>query len=209
MTDFHDYFYKIVLIGDSAVGKSCLLSRFTYNEFNSESKSTIGVDFATKSVIIDDKVVKVQIWDTAGQERFRSISRVFYNGALAAMVTYDITNSSSFANITTWMNEVRKHTSEEIALMMVGNKMDLRHLRVVNTEEGAEFAKNNDMLFIETSALDSTNVEEAFHEIIRKVHRKMRVKKIVEEHAKEKETVHLDQADGAPNQANVKTNNCC
>ena len=111
------------------------------------------------------------------------------------MVTYDITSVKSFTNVTAWMKEVRGHTSEDVVLMMVGNKTDLRHLRVVNTEEADEFARQNNMLFIETSALDSTNVEEAFNEVIRKVHRRMRVKHKVEEHAQQKlakEVIHLD-----------------
>jgi len=125
------------------------------------------------------------------------------------MVTYDITSSTSFASVKTWMKEVRDHTSQDIVLMMVGNKMDLRHLRVVNEEEGESFAAENDMLFIETSALDSTNVEDAFHEVIRKAHRKMQLKRKIEERREEAktETIQLEQIKDIPK--NTKSNACC
>ena len=128
------------------------------------------------------------------------------------MVTYDISNVKSFNNVTEWMKEVRGHTSEDVVLMMVGNKTDLRHLRVVNTEEADEFARQNNMLFIETSALDSTNVEEAFHEVIRKVHRRMRVKHKVEEHAQQKlanEVIYLDETDNKTPETLADKMNCC
>eukprot|EP00794_Sanderia_malayensis_P005494 gene5494-6179_t len=168
--DQYDYLYKIVLTGDSGVGKSCLLSRFTRNEFDSESKSTIGVEFATRSIQIDKKTIKAQVWDTAGQERYRAITNAYYRGAVGAMVTYDIAKLKSFNNIERWLSELKEHADKEIVVMLVGNKSDLKHLRAVNAEDAAEFAKQKDLLFIETSALDATNVEFAFCETIKKVH---------------------------------------
>eukprot|EP00227_Mantoniella_beaufortii_P005489 CAMPEP_0197608396 /NCGR_PEP_ID=MMETSP1326-20131121/48992_1 /TAXON_ID=1155430 /ORGANISM="Genus nov. species nov., Strain RCC2288" /LENGTH=127 /DNA_ID=CAMNT_0043176593 /DNA_START=131 /DNA_END=511 /DNA_ORIENTATION=- len=123
--DDHDYLFKIVLIGDTAVGKSNLLSRFTRDEFNLESKTTIGVEFATKTVEIDAKIIKSQIWDTAGQERYRAITSAYYRGAVGALLVYDISNHSTFENVERWLKELRDHADENIVVMLVGNKSDL------------------------------------------------------------------------------------
>ncbi|KAH0985750.1 hypothetical protein GBA52_012927 [Prunus armeniaca] len=127
--DDYDYLFKVVLIGDSGVGKSNLLSRFTRNEFSLESKSTIGVEFATRSIRVDDKVVKAQIWDTAGQERYRAITSAYYRGAVGALLVYDVTRHVTFENVERWLKELRDHTDANIVIMLVGNKGDLRHLR--------------------------------------------------------------------------------
>ena len=130
----------MVLIGDSGVGKSNLLSRFTRNEFNLDSKSTIGVEFATRSIQIDNKTIKAQIWDTAGQERYRAITSAYYRGAVGALLVYDISKSLSFENVTRWLKELRDHADSNIVIMLVGNKTDQRHLRAVPTEDGKNFA---------------------------------------------------------------------
>ena len=132
--DEYDYLFKVVLIGDSGVGKSNLLSRFTRNEFNLESKSTIGVEFATRSIQVDSKTVKAQIWDTAGQERYRAITSAYYRGAVGALLVYDISKQVTFENVERWLNELRDHADSNIVIMLVGNKSDLRHLRAVSTE---------------------------------------------------------------------------
>ncbi|KAL1202109.1 Ras-related protein RABA1a [Cardamine amara subsp. amara] len=131
----YDYLFKLVLIGDSGVGKSNLLSRFTKNEFNLESKSTIGVEFATKTLKVEGKVVKAQIWDTAGQERYRAITSAYYRGAVGALLVYDVTRQSTFENAARWLRELRGHTDPNIVVMLIGNKCDLRHLVAVKTEE--------------------------------------------------------------------------
>jgi len=164
--DAYDYLFKIVLIGDSGVGKSNLLSRFTRSEFNLESKSTIGVEFATRSIQVDGKITKAQIWDTAGQERYRAITSAYYRGAVGALLVYDIAKHLTFENIERWLRELRDHADQNIVIMIVGNKSDLRHLRAVPTEEAKEFAEKHRLSFIETSALDSTNVETAFRSIL-------------------------------------------
>jgi small GTP-binding protein len=164
--DEYDYLFKTVLIGDSGVGKSNLLTRFTRNEFNLESKSTIGVEFATRSVETDGKVIKAQIWDTAGQERYRAITSAYYRGAVGALLVYDISKRSTYENVGRWLSELREHADENIVIMLVGNKRDLRHMRQVSTDEAKEFAQQNNLFFIETSALDSTNVELAFKRIL-------------------------------------------
>lgn len=130
----------MVLIGDSGVGKSNLLMRFTRNEFNMESKSTIGVEFANRTIQIDGKTIKAQIWDTAGQERYRAITSAYYRGAFGAFIVYDISKSSTFENVDAWLKELRAHASDDIVIMLVGNKSDLRHVRAVTTEEARKYA---------------------------------------------------------------------
>uniref|UniRef100_A0A3Q3EK11 RAB11B, member RAS oncogene family, b n=1 Tax=Labrus bergylta TaxID=56723 RepID=A0A3Q3EK11_9LABR len=164
--DEYDFLFKVVLIGDSGVGKSNLLSRFTRNEFNLESKSTIGVEFATRSIQVDGKTIKAQIWDTAGQERYRAITSAYYRGAVGALLVYDI-----------------DHADNNIVIMLVGNKSDLRHLRAVPTDEARAFAEKNTLSFIETSALDSTNVEEAFKNILTEIYRIVSQKQIADRSA--------------------------
>ncbi|KAL8141270.1 hypothetical protein V2J09_007291 [Rumex salicifolius] len=162
----YDYLFKVVLIGDSGVGKTNLLSRFAKNEFNLESKSTIGVEFATRSINVDDKIVKAQIWDTAGQERYRAITSAYYRGAVGALLVYDITRHVTFENIQRWLKELRDHTESNIVIMLVGNKADLRHLRSVSLDDAKSYADRENMIFIETSALESTNVEKSFSEVL-------------------------------------------
>ncbi|CAL9076580.1 ras-related protein RABA1f [Musa acuminata AAA Group] len=169
--DDYDYLFKVVLIGDSGVGKSNLLSRFTRDEFSLESKSTIGVEFATRSIRVEDKVIKAQIWDTAGQERYRAITSAYYRGAVGALVVYDITRHVTFENIERWLKELRDHTDSNIVIMLVGNKADLRHLRAVNTEDAKDFSEKENAFFMETSALESMNVENAFTEVLTQIYR--------------------------------------
>lgn len=169
--DDYDYLFKVVLIGDSGVGKSNLLSRFTRNEFSLESKSTIGVEFATRSINVDGKMIKAQIWDTAGQERYRAITSAYYRGAVGALLVYDITRHVTFENVERWLKELRDHTEHNIVVMLVGNKSDLRHLRAVSTEDAQTFAEREGLYFIETSALESTNVENAFKQVLTQIYR--------------------------------------
>ncbi|XP_028550359.1 ras-related protein RABA1d-like [Dendrobium catenatum] len=169
--DDYDYLFKVVLIGDSGVGKSNLLSRFTRNEFNLESKSTIGVEFATRSLNVDGKIIKAQIWDTAGQERYRAITSAYYRGAVGALLVYDVTRRVTFENVERWLKELKEHTDPNIVVMLVGNKSDLRHLVAVSTEHGKELAENESLFFMETSALESTNVENAFSEVLTQIYR--------------------------------------
>uniref|UniRef100_A0A9I9DIB2 Ras-related protein Rab11D n=1 Tax=Cucumis melo TaxID=3656 RepID=A0A9I9DIB2_CUCME len=189
--DEYDYLFKLVLIGDSGVGKSNLLSRFTRNQFNLESKSTIGVEFATKSLEIDGKVIKAQIWDTAGQESsmvlaydlrtkrsevqwltsYRAITSAYYRGAVGALLVYDVTRRPTFENAARWLKELRNHTDPNMVVMLIGNKCDLRHLVLVPTEDGKSFAERESLYFMETSALDATNVESAFTEVLSQIYR--------------------------------------
>eukprot|EP01122_Echinamoeba_exundans_P015520 TRINITY_DN7397_c0_g1_i1.p1 TRINITY_DN7397_c0_g1~~TRINITY_DN7397_c0_g1_i1.p1 ORF type:complete len:223 (+),score=18.45 TRINITY_DN7397_c0_g1_i1:99-767(+) len=169
----YDYLFKIVLLGDSGVGKSNLLSRFTRNEFHAESKSTIGVEFATRSIQTEGKILKAQIWDTAGQERYRAITGAYYRGALGALLVYDIHSAASFHAVERWLRELKAHSDKNPTVLLVGNKCDLKHLREVAMADAKQLAEKHDMLFIETSALNSTNVEEAFTLILTTIYRKM------------------------------------
>ncbi|KAG2294702.1 hypothetical protein Bca4012_066553 [Brassica carinata] len=169
--DDYDFLYKVVLIGDSGVGKSNLLSRFTRNEFSLESKSTIGVEFATRSIRVDEKTVKAQIWDTAGQERYRAITSAYYRGAVGAFLVYDVTRRVTFENVDRWLKELRDHTDDNIVVMLVGNKADLRHLRAVSTEDATAFAERESTFFMETSALEALNVEDAFTQVLSQIYR--------------------------------------
>uniref|UniRef100_A0A4W5LTP6 Ras-related protein Rab-25 n=1 Tax=Hucho hucho TaxID=62062 RepID=A0A4W5LTP6_9TELE len=138
---YHDFLFQtLVLIGDSGVGKSNLLSRFTRNEFNLESKSTIGVEFATRSIHVEGKTVKAQIWDTAGQERYRAITSAYYRGAVGALLVYDIAKHLTYENAERWLKELQDHADSNIVIMLVGNKSDLRHLRAVPTDEAKALA---------------------------------------------------------------------
>ncbi|EXB84505.1 Ras-related protein RABA5c [Morus notabilis] len=164
-----EYLFKIVLIGDSAVGKSNLLSRFARNEFDQNSKATIGVEFQTQVVDIDGKEVKAQIWDTAGQERFRAVTSAYYRGAVGALVVYDISRRTTFDSVKRWLDELTTHCDTTVARMLVGNKCDLENIRDVSVEEGKSLAEEEGLFFMETSALESTNVQTAFEMVIREI----------------------------------------
>jgi small GTP-binding protein len=173
-----DLLIKIVLIGDSGVGKTNLLSRFTRDQFNPESKSTIGVEFATQTIPYDDKVVKAQIWDTAGQERYRAITSAYYRGAVGALLLYDITSMTSFQSASRWLKELRENADPNIVVMVVGNKSDLADKRAVETHDAVEFARTEQVFFLESSAKDSINVHEAFTTLIREVVKKLGEKRL-------------------------------
>ncbi|KAH3765706.1 Ras GTPase Rab11 [Pelomyxa schiedti] len=167
MTDDADFVVKIVVLGNSGVGKSGLLTRFVRNEFYLRTEPTVGVEFATRTEQVEGKSVKVQIWDTAGQERYRAITSAYYRGAAGAMLVYDITKKQSFLDITKWLHELRAHGEKNLVIMLVGNKLDLHDLREVPTEEAQEYATANKFSFLETSALSDQNVREAFQTLLR------------------------------------------
>lgn len=162
MNPDYDYLFKILLIGNSGVGKSSLLLRFADDTFTDNFMPTIGVDFKIRTLEVDGKTIKLQIWDTAGQERFKTITSSYYKGAHGIIVVYDVTDKESFKNIDTWMNEVEKHASDNVSRILVGNKSDLTDSRQVATDEGKELADQYNIRFMETSAKESANVEEAF-----------------------------------------------
>jgi len=169
-----NYFFKCVIVGNSGVGKTNLLSRFTKNEFSKDTKSTIGVEFSTRQIEHDGLTLEAQVWDTAGQERYKAVTAAYYRGALGALIVYDITKRDSFENCETWLRELRTHADPSIVAMLVGNKCDLRHQQAVDVEDAKDFAEDNNLAFIETSAKDSTNVDLAFETILIEIYRIVR-----------------------------------
>ena len=162
-----DYLLKVILTGDSGVGKTNILSQFVRNQFNPDSMTTIGVEFATKTVHVSTgKTVKAQIWDTAGQERYRAITSAYYKGAKGAILMYDITSTNSFTSLNKWIKEIRDNTESNIPILLVGNKIDLKDRRSISIEEGKNFAEREQLLFMETSALEAINVQEAFTQLL-------------------------------------------
>ncbi|KAK8510836.1 hypothetical protein V6N13_097597 [Hibiscus sabdariffa] len=162
MNPEYDYLFKLLLIGDSGVGKSCLLLRFADDSYLESYISTIGVDFKIRTVDQDGKTIKLQIWDTAGQERFRTITSSYYRGAHGIIVVYDVTDLESFNNVKQWLNEIDRYASDNVNKLLVGNKCDLTANRAVPYETAKAFAEEIGIPFMETSAKSATNVEEAF-----------------------------------------------
>ncbi|EPR78052.1 RAS-related GTP-binding protein Rab11 [Spraguea lophii 42_110] len=174
--EHYDYLFKVVLIGDSSVGKTNLLSQLTRNEFSKDTKTTIGVEFATKTFNFEENIVKAQIWDTAGQERYRAITTAYYRGTLGAMVVYDITKKRSFNNcFEQWLTQLKLYSPENITIMLVGNKSDLEEEREISQSIAEDKAVKNDLSFFETSALTGDNVNAAFEALVRKVYERNKV----------------------------------
>ncbi|XP_041794283.1 ras-related protein Rab-8B-like [Chelmon rostratus] len=163
MAKTYDYLFKLLLIGDSGVGKTCLLFRFSEDSFNTTFISTIGIDFKIRTIELDGKRVKLQIWDTAGQERFRTITTAYYRGAMGIMLVYDICNEKSFENIKNWIRNIEEHASSDVEKMILGNKCDMTDRRQVSKDRGEKLAIDYGVKFLETSAKSSLNVEEAFY----------------------------------------------
>ncbi|EGD72945.1 GTP-binding protein yptV1 [Salpingoeca rosetta] len=169
----YSYLFKYIIIGDSAVGKSCLLLQFTDHRFQTVHDLTIGVEFGARMVTIDGHQIKLQIWDTAGQESFRSITRSYYRGAAGALLVYDITRRETFQHLGTWLEDARAHSNPNMVIILVGNKADLEDKRQVPREEGERFARERGLLFIETSAKTAMNVEDAFTTTANKIYEKL------------------------------------
>ncbi|XP_002129883.2 ras-related protein Rab-10-like [Ciona intestinalis] len=158
----YDLLFKLLLIGDSGVGKTCVLFRFSDDAFNTTFISTIGIDFKIKTVELNGKKIKLQIWDTAGQERFHTITTSYYRGANGIMLVYDITNTKSFENISKWLRNIEEHASEDVEKMLLGNKCDMEDKRMISKERGEMIAKEHGIKFYETSAKNNINIETAF-----------------------------------------------
>jgi len=173
MTTEYDYLFKLLLIGDSGVGKSCLLLRFADDTYTDSYISTIGVDFKIRTVDLDTKTIKLQIWDTAGQERFRTITSSYYRGAHGIIIVYDITDKESFDNVRQWLFEIDRYASENVCKLLVGNKSDLTNKRAVEYEQAKTFADELNIPFLETSAKNAANVEQAFLTMAAQIKNKM------------------------------------
>jgi small GTP-binding protein len=161
--------FKLVLLGESAVGKSSLVLRFVKGQFHEYQESTIGAAFLTQTVMLDDTTVKFEIWDTAGQERYHSLAPMYYRGAQAAIVVYDITNQETFARAKTWVKELQRQASPSIVIALAGNKSDLAAKRMVDHDEALTYAEENGLLFMETSAKTAMNVTDIFLAIAKKL----------------------------------------
>ena len=158
----YDYIFRYIIVGDSNVGKSCLLLQFTDNKFRQNHEATIGVEFGGKTIEINNKKIKIQIWDTAGQEIYQAITRGYYKGATGAFVVYDITRKETFEHVEKWLEDVRTNASKDIQVILIGNKKDLESERIISFDEGSALAEKHNILFLETSAKTSFNVKEAF-----------------------------------------------
>jgi small GTP-binding protein len=165
-----DLVYKILLLGDSEVGKSCFLMRYADNVFVDNYITTIGLDYKLKYIQLDSgQVIKVQLWDTAGQERFRTIAKSYYKGAHGIILIYDVTNRKTYDNIKKWLNQIRDEASNRISIILVANKIDCEDTRQVTKEEGETLAKASNLPIFEASAKDSINVNESFQFLIEKI----------------------------------------
>lgn len=193
----YDYLLKVVLIGDSGVGKSNLLSRYTRNVFENQSKATIGVEFATKTLRIDGKNVRTEIWDTAGQERFRSITAAYYRRALGCIIVFDLSHRQSFLNLESWMKEVRTLADPGIRLVMVGNKSDLMDQRAVTFDEASTYADQYEADYLETSALNSANVRLLFEQLIEQIYRREATQLNISQESADKLTIRAEMSEPA------------
>ncbi len=173
MNPEYDYLFKLLLIGDSGVGKSCLLLRYTDETYQESYISTIGVDFKIKTIELDGKVIKLQIWDTAGQERFRTITSSYYRGAHGIIVVYDVTDQESFNNVKVWLQEIDRYANENVNKLLVGNKSDLTSKKVVDYETAKAFADELGIPFLETSAKSAANVEQSFMTMAAEIKKRM------------------------------------
>ena len=192
-----DFLLKIVIVGDSGVGKSNLLLRFSKDEFHSESKATIGVDFAGVPMNVGQYYVKAQFWDTAGQDKYRAITSAYYKNANGAILVYDIANLNSFKNLVNWVKEVRQYAEASVTMILLGNKSDLQSLRQVQTDEAMDYAKANNLYFMEVSALSNMDecVQKAFTS---------QVEEIVNKREKEYLTENIDGGKSAGVNLNAK-----
>ena len=197
----YDYIFKVLLIGNSDVGKSSLILRYVDQIWNDVFVPTIGVDFKVKSLQIDNKRVKMQIWDTAGQERFRNVISSYFKGAHGILLIYDITARDSFKELENWLGEVERNATPQVLKILIGNKCDLDEQRQITVDEGEAFAARNGMKFIETSAKNNTNVNEAFEALAKIMVESSNKKNVIK---KKKKTIKVDK--GADLNAKKK---CC
>ena len=173
MANNYNFLLKYIIIGDPSVGKSNLLMKFAHNKFTDEYQTTIGVEFGAKNLQINDQIYRIQIWDTAGQENFRSITRAYFKNCVCAMVVYDITCRKSFENIQNWLQDVHDQSPKTVLIVLIGNKIDLEDKRVISTDEGKEYAIQNGLIFMETSAKSGEGVEEIFRKTAQEIEKKM------------------------------------
>ena len=208
----YDLIFKLVLIGDSGVGKTNILTRYTKNEFSLATQATVGVEFGSKIIKKNDKLIKLQIWDTAGQERYKSITSAYYKGSKGAFVVYDISRKPTFENVDKWIGELKTNASEDVLIMLVGNKSDLEDKREVQIDEVKKKAEQYKIAFCETSALEGKNIEQAFDSLIDEIAKKVEKEKLSEVKViKESIPITLDtnEKKEKDNGKNNNKKNCC
>ena len=172
MSDDQKHVFKVLLLGDSTVGKTCFLMRFTENTFQEIHMSTIGLDYRFKKMTLENQeVATVQIWDTAGQDRFRAITKNYYKGAHGILLIYDVTNQKSFDNVKNWVGQIRENASEKAIIYIVGNKVDDSTHRVVSKEQGEETAKEFNLKFFEASAKEDINIAPTFQALVNDIYK--------------------------------------
>ena len=165
------YKFKVVVVGDSGVGKTNLIHRFISDTFSSDTKATVGVEFLSKAFLINNEVFKIEIWDTAGQERYKSMTAAYYKGAMGALIVYDVTSESSFESVERWLSEIKQIANKSICIEIIGNKSDLSEERKVSSETATAKAQQLNAAFMETSALNASNVKEAFYEMLKAMYK--------------------------------------
>ena len=170
--DEYEMMIKVILIGDSGVGKTNIMSKFLKNQFLEDSKATVGVEFGSKLFIQQGHKIKAQIWDTAGQEKYKAITSAYYKGSKGALVIYDITQKETFANIEKWVNDLKCKGDPKITIIIIGNKNDLEEKRQISKEQGEEKAKSFGCAFLETSAFSGDNIEKAFEMMVKEIYDK-------------------------------------
>ena len=170
--DNYEMMFKVVLVGDSFVGKTNIMSKYLKNEFHEDSKATVGVEFGAKQFKIEGHTVKAQIWDTAGQERYKAITSAYYKGAKGAFAVYDITRRSSFESIEKWVNDLTSTADKNVTIVIIGNKSDLEDHRQITKEEGQEKANKLQVAFLETSAFSGENLDKAFEMMVNEIYKK-------------------------------------
>ncbi|ORX96669.1 ras-domain-containing protein [Basidiobolus meristosporus CBS 931.73] len=173
MSASYDHLIKLLLIGDSGVGKSCLLLRFSDDSFTPSFITTIGIDFKIRTIDLDGKRIKLQIWDTAGQERFRTITTAYYRGAMGIVLVFDVTDERSFNNVRNWIKNVEQHAHEGVNKIIVGNKCDIEDKKVVTKDQGLALAEEFEVRYVETSAKSNIGVEEAFFSLARDIKKRL------------------------------------
>jgi Ras-related protein Rab-1A len=196
----YDYLFKIIIIGNSGVGKSSLLLRFTDRIFEYSHVSTIGVDFKIQTIQLDNKIIKMQLWDTAGNERFRTITTSYYRGSHGVCIVFDLTDKQSFENINSWFTEIEKYASNNIKKILVGNKCDISKDREISYKEANEFANKLNIPYIETSAKDSINVQELFINL---------AKTLKEDKLKKEYIIPEEQVSLIGKDITIKSSSCC
>ncbi|CAK81256.1 unnamed protein product (macronuclear) [Paramecium tetraurelia] len=208
MEDEFSYLFKIILIGDSGVGKTNLFNRLQNKEFQYDTRPTIGVEFINRTVRQDGNLVKCQIWDTAGQEKFRAITNAYYRGAKGVFVCYDVTKQGTYESTLRWMSEIKQFGDHDIVIMLVGNKIDLAEQRIVRTDEVSQFCEQNKVGYIETSALNNINVEMAFNQMVTEIYKIVSAQKPISQTLLGINDVYVLRKETQPEQTKQKKQ-CC